>query len=364
LITFMPEAHRHEHSVEMQVPFLQTVLPEVPIVPMVIKGDLSYRSVEDIADAIVKSIKGRRILLVASSDMSHFPSYKDAYDVDLRILDAIGTYNTKEVDRLNRSLLRRNIPGLDCTLCGPSALMTVMQATKKLGGSEIRILPYANSGDVSGERHRVVGYGAAVFYKHLAESNHGGDNMVDDISFSDNEIRKLFKIARESISNALKRERTPEFDVKEQNLLLQRGVFVTLLNQGRLRGCIGHFDPDYPLYKIVSDMAAAAATRDHRFAYDPVTLAEMNEIELKISVLSTLRKIDTIDEIEVGKHGIWIRQGSRGGTYLPEVATEQGWNKIEFLEHCCVDKAGLSKDAWKKGADIYIYSSQILSEKD
>ena len=188
--------------------------------------------------------------------------------------------------------------------------------------------------------------------------------MTDDIAFTEEEKQKLFTIARESIVSALKEEKVPDFSPKEQNLNLKRGVFVTLMNQERLRGCIGHFDADYPLYKIVSNMAVAAATQDYRFMYNPVTLVEMDKIEIKISVLSTLKKIDSIDEIEVGKHGIWIRQGSRGGTYLPEVATEQGWNKIEFLEHCCAEKAGLPRDAWKKGADIYIYSSQILSEKD
>ena len=363
LVTFIPDAHLNEHSVEMQVPFLQTVLPGVPIVPIVMGSELSFGDMEKIAKSIAKSTRGKKVLLVASSDMSHFPSYKDAYDVDLRILDAIGTFNPKEVMRLNHSLLRRDISNLDCTLCGPGALLTVMLASKELRSREVRILPYANSGDISGERHRVIGYGAAVFYKNPTETSQGGNEMIDEIDFSDKEVKKLFKIARESIINALKRKQPPVFSIEEPNLLLKRGVFVTLENRGRLRGCIGHFDPDYPLHTIVSNIAVAAATQDYRFVYNPVTLIEMDQINIKISVLSTLRKIDSIDEIEVGKHGIWIRQGAKGGTYLPEVATEQGWNKIEFLEHCCVEKAELSKDAWKKGADIYIYSSQILSEK-
>jgi AmmeMemoRadiSam system protein A len=117
-----------------------------------------------------------------------------------------------------------------------------------------------------------------------------------------------------------------------------------------------------PLYQIVSQMAVAASTQDPRFAYNPITVQEMGEIDIKISILSEMKKIDSIDEIEIGKHGIYIHQNGRRGTYLPEVATEQGWNKIEFLEHCCMEKAGLPRDAWKKDADIFIYSSQILSE--
>jgi AmmeMemoRadiSam system protein A len=185
--------------------------------------------------------------------------------------------------------------------------------------------------------------------------------MFEDIPFSKEEKEKLFQIATESIESALQKKSPPQFEVDEANLLLKRGVFVTLTNRGRLRGCIGHFGADYPIYVIVSRMAMAASTEDYRFHMNPITLEEMPEIEIKISILSDMKKIDSIDEIEVGKHGIWIKQGMRGGTYLPEVATEMKWNKTEFLEHCCVEKAGLPRDAWKKDAEVYIYSSQILS---
>lgn len=364
LVSCVPDAHRYEHSVEVQVPFVQSVLPGVPIVPMVIAGDLSYGDSEKIAEAIVEAVGDKKVLLVASSDMSHFPSYKDAYEVDLRVLDAVAEFDPKDLMRLNSSLLRKNIPNLDCVLCGQGALLTVMLAAKGLQAGEVRILPYTNSGDVTGERHRVVGYGAAVFYQEQKKSNRGGKGMLEEIPFSEEEKEKLFKIARKSIECALKREKLPGFSVKEPNLLVKCGVFVTLENRGRLRGCIGHFEPNFPLCEIVSQMAIASATQDYRFAYNPVTLKEMDEIDIKISILSEMKKVDSVEEIEVGKHGIWIKQGTQGGTYLPEVATEMGWNRIEFLEHCCAEKAGLPKDAWKKGAEIYIYSSQILDEKD
>ncbi|MFH1941296.1 MAG: AmmeMemoRadiSam system protein B [bacterium] len=364
LISVVPEAHRYEHSVEVQIPFVQTVLPGVPIVPMVVAGNLSYGDSKKIADAIVKAVQGKHVLLLASSDMSHFPSYKDAYGVDLRILDQVAQFDPRGLSRLNSSVMQEGIRGLDCALCGPSALMIVMSAAKELGAKEVRILPYANSGDVTGERNRVVGYGAAVFYQESYEKHDGGKGMLEEIDFSRQEKEKLFRIAKQSIDCALQRMNPPDFSVGESNLLQKRGVFVTLQNEGRLRGCIGHFEADYPLYEIVSQMAVAAATQDYRFRYDPITLTEMKDIDIKISVLSAMKKVDSIDEIEVGKHGIWIRQGNRGGTYLPEVATEMGWNRVEFLEHCCVEKAGLPRDAWKRGADVYIYSSQILSEKD
>jgi len=364
LISMVPDAHRYEHSVEVQIPFIQTVLPGVPIVPIVIQGDIDYGKSEKIAKAIVKAAGDKNVLLVASSDMSHFPTYQDAYDVDLRMLDAVGTFDPKEILRLNYYLMQKGIQNLECVLCGPGALITVMTAAKELDARKVQILPYANSGDVSGERHRVVGYGSAVFYTKSKKTSRGGNGMMDEVAFSKEEKEKLFSIARKSISSALQKEPIPTFSPTESNLQLKRGVFVTLENKGQLRGCIGHFLADYPLYRIVSEMAVAAATQDYRFMYNPVTPGEMDDINIKISILSALKKVDSIDEIEVGKHGIWIRQDNRSGTYLPEVATELGWNKIEFLEHCCVEKAGLPRDAWKKGADIYIYSSTILNEKD
>jgi len=361
-------AHLYEHSVEVQLPFLQTVLPGVPIVPIVM-GRLSYGEAKEIAKAIVKSIKSKKALFIASSDMSHYPSYRNAYEVDLKTLDQIKKGDPKGLLRLNNDIMRRGIRNLDCTLCGLGTVVTLMIISDRLGADNIHILPYMNSGDITGERNRVVGYGSAVFYKSIRvgkkkAKGSGGDAMSEKINFSNSEKKKLFQIARKSIMAALKREAVPHFDVKEENLLLKRGVFVTLTNHGRLRGCIGHFGDDIPLWEIVSQMAVAAATQDYRFAYNPVTSKEMDEIDIKISILSPLKRIKSIDEIEVGKHGIWIMQEGRSGTYLPEVATEMGWNRQEFVEHCAAEKAGLPADAWKKGAEMYIYSSQVLSEKD
>ena len=362
LIDCFPPVHQYEHSLEVQIPFLQVVQPGVPILPIILDPGLSLKNAERIAKTIVEHIQGKKVLIVASSDMSHYPRYKDAYDVDLRMIDAIATFDPKIVQEKEAELIDQNITNLRCCLCGRVAIATVMYITRLMGASHIEMLPYMNSGDVSGERNRVVGYGSALFVGEKRIQSDGG-NTVDEIQFSKAEKKKLFQIARESIIRAIK-GKDSQFEVKEKNLLKKRGVFVTLTNNGRLRGCIGHFGEDYPLFQIVSQMAAAAATQDYRFMYDPITLEEMDEINIKISVLSPLKKIDSIDEIEIGKHGIWIRQGNRGGTYLPEVATDMGWNKKQFLEHCCAHKAGLPADAWKKDADIYIYSSQLLSEKN
>jgi len=174
--------------------------------------------------------------------------------------------------------------------------------------------------------------------------------------------KELIKLARNTLESYIRHGNTlefkPMFSVLEENW----GAFVTLMENGQLRGCIGHFGRDLPLFQVVKEMTIAAATQDPRFA--PVKTAELPNIKIKISVLSGLKEISDVNEIIVGEHGVYIRSGYRGGTYLPEVAVEQGWNRTQMLEHLCAEKAGLPKDAWKdKNTQIFIYTSQIFGEK-
>lgn len=362
-ITVVPGVDDGEHSVEVQLPFIQAVLPGVPVVLMLM-GDVPHDQAGRIAAAIAGACAGRRVLLAASSDMSHFPSAADARRSDGEVLDAVSRYDTKRILALEARSRTRGIPNLDCALCGSGALVTVMLAARAMGADRAVRLAYAHSGDVTGDAERVVGYGAAAFIGPAGSLSQGGGNVEpESLKFTAEEKKTLFRVARQSILAALDEQRPPEFSVESPNLLVKRGVFVTLENRGRLRGCIGHFEPDLPLFEIVSQMAVAAATQDHRFAYNPVTEREMKDIDIKISILSPLKKIDSVEEIEVGRHGIWVRQGVRSGTYLPEVATDMGWTREQFLESCCAEKAGLPPDAWKREADIYVYTSQVLQEK-
>jgi AmmeMemoRadiSam system protein A len=142
---------------------------------------------------------------------------------------------------------------------------------------------------------------------------------------------------------------------------VKSGAFVTLKEKGDLRGCIGRFISDEPLYKVVQEMAIASSTEDTRFPR--VESKEIDELEIEISVLSPMKKIHSIDEIELGKHGIYIKKGYYSGTFLPQVATETGWTKEEFLGHCARDKAGIGWDGWKD-AEIYTYEADVFSEKE
>jgi AmmeMemoRadiSam system protein A len=141
------------------------------------------------------------------------------------------------------------------------------------------------------------------------------------------------------------------------------GAFVTLNKQGDLRGCIGNLVGDKPLYLTIRDMAVEAAVGDPRFP--AVELAELKDIKIEISVLSPLKRINSIDEIQLGTHGVLVRQGFHSGVFLPQVATETGWSKEEFLSNLCAHKAGLSPDAWKdKSLEIYIFTAEVFSEKE
>ena len=175
--------------------------------------------------------------------------------------------------------------------------------------------------------------------------------------------KRLLEIARESISTYLKEGK--RYEVSESDPVLNRkmGAFVTLHEHGKLRGCIGNLIGDKPLYLTVRDMAVEAAVNDPRFR--SLSISELGDIEIEISALSELEKIQDPNIIEMGKHGVLIRKGFRSGVFLPQVATETGWNREEFLSNLCAHKAGLPKDCWKDGSvDIFIFSAEVFNEKE
>jgi AmmeMemoRadiSam system protein A len=178
-------------------------------------------------------------------------------------------------------------------------------------------------------------------------------------NLSTEEKEKLLAIARESITCHVKGEQVPVFDVKEENLLKCVGCFVTIKSDGKLRGCLGQFTSGKPLHMLVREMAVAAATRDPRFY--PMRNEDLANFELEISVLSPLERIDSVDEIEVGKHGLYIEKNFYRGVLLPQVAVEYGWDRNTFLSQTCL-KAGLGKDDWKDEAEIYIFSAEVFAE--
>lgn len=174
------------------------------------------------------------------------------------------------------------------------------------------------------------------------------------------EQRELLKLARNTIVAVVTSGTVPVVEPASVNLHSQSGCFVTIKQHGQLRGCIGNFVSDKPLYRLVQEMAVSAATQDPRFY--PMKPQDLDDFDLEISVLSPLELISSVDDIKVGKHGIYIIKNSYRGVLLPQVATEYGWDRDAFLKHTCL-KAGLPENAWKNDCDIYIFSAQVFGEK-
>ncbi|HIE51290.1 MAG TPA: AmmeMemoRadiSam system protein A [Armatimonadetes bacterium] len=173
--------------------------------------------------------------------------------------------------------------------------------------------------------------------------------------------RELVKLARQALQAYVLGEPPPRPEITQPELLEPRGAFVTLREQGQLRGCIGTLETERPLYETVIEMAGAAALRDPRFL--PVTPEELEDIEIEISVLTPFVEVTDVNDIVIGVHGLHVRQGGRAGLLLPQVAVEWGWNREEFLRQTC-RKAGLPPDAWQRGAEIRAFSADIIEEKE
>jgi MEMO1 family protein len=351
-IKFLPEAHAQEHSLEIQIPFLQTVLKPFQLVPIVMEPKWTWETCQYLASAITESIKGKKVLLVASSDLSHYHSYEKAVEMDGKLLSRVEGFDPEG--------LHRDLREGHSEACGGGPIVTAMLAARALGANQAKILKYLNSGDVTGDRSRVVGYGAAVFYRAAegAGKMKGEKKVGVDLGLNEMEKKTLHHIARTVIESKTRGKAVSEFKIDSPVLKENRGAFVTLNKKGYLRGCIGYIEGRGPLHKTIEEMAEAAAFRDPRFP--PVHEKELPDLEIEISVLTPLKKITSVDEIEVGKHGIYMKKGWSSGLLLPQVATEYGWDRQTFLEHTC-QKAGLPTTAWKdKATEIYIFSADIF----
>jgi AmmeMemoRadiSam system protein A len=239
--------------------------------------------------------------------------------------------------------------------------MAAMAASREMGAVGGKIISYAHSGNIPiGERDRVVGYGAllmAADYAPPAEKT--SDDATDDLSFADRKY--LLSLARETIDRFLAVKMTPLPRLSTQARRMKRGVFVTLKKRGNLRGCIGRMVPDRPLAELVGAMALESAFEDTRF--NPVTLRELPDLEVEISVLTPMQRVAGAGDIVVGRDGVLLQKGGRSAVFLPQVATEQGWTRDEMLDHLSM-KAGLPADAWRDNTAFSTFQAIVFSEKD
>ncbi len=364
LFSSRTDAHLYEHSLEVQLPFLQYKLKkDFKIVPIVL-GSNSPEVCEKIAGTL-KPYFNSKNLFVISTDFSHYPEYKNAVEVDKATAEAVLSNSPDKLIETIKNYENKNIPELATCMCGEAAVLTLLYMSENNPAVKTEFIQYKNSGDSQyGEKNKVVGYNAIVF--SLMESKSMSKIMSkskNEFQLNDNEKKELLTIARNTVKEYVTSRKVPATDESKltENIKTKCGAFVTLHEDGDLRGCIGRFDASEPLYKVIQQMAVSSSTEDYRFS--PVRPDEVDKLEIEISVLTPMRKINSIDEIELGRHGIYIKKGLNGGTFLPQVATETGWSKEEFLGHCARDKAGIGWDGWKN-ADIYVYEALVFSEKE
>lgn len=348
VFSYQPKAHDREHCLEVQLPFLQRRLGEVPpIVPIIISTN-DFRKLKQMAE-ILKPYFTEENLFIVSSDFSHYPSYEDACEVDALTGKAIETGDVGAFIATIEKNANRGIRNLSTSACGELAIITLMLMMDS--SYEVKHLMYQNSGDIeNGDHNRVVGYHAFAILRGASQ----------EFVLSDDEKRRLKEIALTSIKDSLDgKPNTHQPTPNTSHLSEKCGAFVSLHKHGRLRGCIGHFGEDIPLHETVARMARAAAFEDPRFM--PVTRDELDDIDIEISVLTPMRRIQSLDEFELHRHGIYIRKGYRSGTFLPQVADEVNWTKEEFVSHCAQDKAGIGWDGWKaKDAELYVYEAIVF----
>lgn len=339
---FIPEAHAEEHAVEVQVPFVQRALPAAKIVPVVM-GFPDKKTALTLADALSAACAGRKILVVASTDMSHFLTKTQANAADAKTIELIKALDAEGI--IEKEADRENI------LCGGLPVATAILYAQRAGRARAEILGYADSATATGDVSRVVGYVSAALVVE--------DGGTQAAILTDEDKKELLGLARSAVEAYVQDGRVVQFESTNSRLLAHRGVFVTLKKRGALRGCIGFTDPIMPLSRGVIEAGIYAAVRDYRF--EPVSKAELKSLEYEISVLTPLEDVPDPKRIKVGRDGLVIEMNGRKGLLLPQVPVENNWDRETFLAQTCL-KAGLPPDSWKKGAKLQRFEAVVFHE--
>lgn len=346
-----PDAHETEHSIEVQLPFLQHRLGNNFVLVPLLLGTHNAETCRKIATLLQPFFTPENLWIV-STDFSHYPKYDDAIHTDEITANAICRNKPQHLLSVLNDEKTLKTEKLATPLCGWTSVLTLLYITEK-EDVEFEKIRYQNSGDAPlyGDKNRVVGYWSVAV-----------KSKEKEFKISEAEKAELMKKAHYSISNFITTGNRGQLLAPETNgtLTEKAGVFVSIYIDGKLRGCIGGFAGEQTLNEMVQRLAASSAC-DRRFK--PVQADELDKMKLEISVLSPLKKIKSVDDIKLGKHGIYIKQGFSSGTFLPQVATKTGWTREEFLGHCARDKAGIGWDGWKT-AEIFIYEAVVFREEE
>ena len=334
-----------EHSVEVEIPFLQKTLKDFQLVSVVM-GEVNTRKAAEALGKIVDD----QTLIVASSDLSHYYSYAMAQELDQRCVKAICDL---DIDTMESQ-----------EACGRIPILTLMRLAQERGW-KARLLDCRNSGDTAGEKSRVVGYAAIAFYAPAT----GPTAAPAAAQFTAADRRYLLDLARKTVRESVATGRLPEVspDGLAARFTGSKGCFVTLTERGELRGCIGYIMAQGPLYRAVIENARNAALNDPRFP--AVSPSEVDQLEIEISVLTTPKPLlfaspeDLLQKLKPHQDGVVLQIGGRGATYLPQV-WDQLPDKVDFLNNLA-EKAGCAPDAWRQpGVMVLIYHVEAFKESE
>ena len=380
-----PRADAQEHSLQNQIPFLQTVLPGVKIVPIIVGGPQTDENIRRLGDEI-RSVTTADTLFVISSDFTHYgerfyytPIKEGSVKEGVRKLDqgAIDLICANNLKGFRAYMAQRDAP----TICGAepiAVLLRILEGRKDIRGA---LVQYANSGDRTGDyAQNAVSYAAIVLskipgagevpleVKTVVEVGPGKDKpepIPDKVSEDDQKL--LLLMAREQLVKVVAEKKVIDprdyrWDMSRK-ILSQGATFVTLTNNERLRGCIGDILPSKPIYLSVL-RNTINAWRDPRFTRDPITAAELPKIEIEITVLTPFVIIPSYTDIVVGKHGVYMEKGAASAIFLPQVATEQKWDRDTMLQQLSL-KARLDANAYKEpGCKFWVFEGQIFNESE
>ncbi len=356
--------HAQEHSIEVQLPFIQKLFPRTKILAAVV-GSPDVNLCTKFGTSLANVLKNRNALIIASSDLSHYPSFEDAESADKKTLSAITSLNVEIFEKVIDVNMSENFSNLATCACGEGPIITAMTASRELGANNSAIVSYANSGNsLIGSRDKVVGYGSVIFSfskeerKNKIISEEKPANELFELKNSDK--KTLLTFARKTLQQYLETETVPLARGLDPILESKLGAFVTLRIHGELRGCIGYMHEDLPLCDVVGSMAIQSAFNDTRFY--PLTLEELAETEIEISVLTPYKLIRSSDEIILGRDGVVVKKNNRQAVFLPQVAEEMNWNKEQLLENLC-RKAGLRSDDWKN-SQLFTFQAEIFEESE
>ncbi|MGQ9597915.1 MAG: AmmeMemoRadiSam system protein B [Anaerolineae bacterium] len=375
-VQFDHEAFRSEHPIENQLPFIQIACPGARIVPIVVR-EPSLENAKALADALVRALSSQPALLVASTDLSHYHPYTEAQQIDQIALQAIISLDPQVVLDSPRRCAELGLGGEPLTMCSPGTVMTTLFAVRQMGADQATILHYATSGDVPlGDRTQVVGYGAVAFWRSHGRETPTLNPVLSFSSLPPNHTlplysaqqKELLTLARQTVAHFLVSQAFPSFETSDPALLQPLGAYVTYhaidhaTGQRTLRGCLGRLEADRPVYLNVQYAAVAAALADPRFP--PVTLSELDELTLEITLLEPMHPVSSPDQLQIGREGVLMQIGkNQRALFLPQVPLQEGWDLSTTLMNLC-RKAGLSDDCWQRpDARFYGFEGQWFGEE-